>query len=281
MVAVSARQRAIEAVSTYRPPVEPIQGDEAPGELFGSNVFSQTVMQRRLPKQVYRSVAATIEHSEPLDPSVADIVATAMKDWAIEKGATHYAHVFYPLTGLTAEKHDSFLAPDGDGACDRRVRRQDRSSRVSPTRRASPTAACARPSRHVGTPAGTSPAPPTSSRTPTGTRCASRRVFVSWTGEALDKKTPLLRSQQALNVQAQRVLDALRPRRDRALVSSFAGAEQEYFLIDRHFFFGRPDLMASGRTLFGAPRAEGPGVRRPLLRCHPRARAGVHARRRT
>jgi len=111
----SARRSAIAAVVGYTAPTTGFAGDESPGELFGQNVFSRAEMQKRLPKAVYKSVLATIEHGEPLDPSIADIVASAMKDWAIEKGATHYAHVFYPLTGTTAEKHDSFLAPDGDG----------------------------------------------------------------------------------------------------------------------------------------------------------------------
>src|SRR5258708_4063459 len=112
----SARQEAINAVKAYAPPAASFTPAEVPGEIFGENVFSKSVMQKRLPKAVYKSVIATIEHSKPLDPTVADAVAVAMKDWAMEKGATHYAHVFYPLTGLTAEKHDSFLEPGGDGS---------------------------------------------------------------------------------------------------------------------------------------------------------------------
>ena len=110
-----ARLQAIEAVKGYTPP-EGILPEEAPGDLFGENVFTKSVMQKRLPKLVFKSLMATIEHSKPLDPTVADVVAAAMKDWAMEKGATHYAHVFYPLTHLTAEKHDSFLEPGGDGS---------------------------------------------------------------------------------------------------------------------------------------------------------------------
>ena len=135
----------------------------------------KAMMQKRLPKSVFKSVIATIEHGATLDPAVADAVASAMKDWAMEKGATHYAHVFYPLTGLTAEKHDSFLEPGADGSGDRRVRRQDpdpgRARRVE----LPATAACAARSRPAATPAGTSPARRTSSRTRTATRCASRR----------------------------------------------------------------------------------------------------------
>ncbi|HEY2281441.1 MAG TPA: glutamine synthetase III, partial [Streptosporangiaceae bacterium] len=111
-----ARLQAIEAVKAYAPPAGIVPESEAPGDVFGENVFSKSVMQKRLPKLVFKSLMATIEHSQLLDPTVADVVAAAMKDWAMEKGATHYAHVFYPLTHLTAEKHDSFLEPGGDGS---------------------------------------------------------------------------------------------------------------------------------------------------------------------
>ncbi len=255
MVAVSARQRAIEAVSTYRPTVEPIPGDEAPGELFASNVFSRTVMQKRLPKQVFNSVVATMEHSEPLDPSIADIVASAMKDWAIEKGATHYAHVFYPLTGLTAEKHDSFLEPDGNGASIAEFAGKTL-IQGEPDASSFPNGGLRQTFEARGYTGWDVTSPAYILENPNGNTLCIPTVFVSWTGEALDKKTPLLRSQQALSVQAQRVL-ALFGHEDISAVSSFAGAEQEYFLIDRHFFFGRPDLMASGRTLFGAPAPKG------------------------
>src|SRR5450755_3569895 len=120
----NVRLQAIKDVEAYTPPAPSFESDVAPGAIFGENVFSLSVMQKRLPKLVFKSVMATIEHSKPLDPAVADVVASAMKDWAMEKGATHYAHVFYPLTGLTAEKHDSFLEPGG-WLLDRRVRRQD------------------------------------------------------------------------------------------------------------------------------------------------------------
>src|SRR6478752_7959736 len=115
MTGNQVRLQAMSDVEAYVPPAVTFDIGEEPGEIFGENVFSLTVMQKRLPKSVYKSVLATIEKSAPLDPLVADAVASAMKDWALEKGATHYAHVFYPLTGLTAEKHDSFLEPVGDG----------------------------------------------------------------------------------------------------------------------------------------------------------------------
>ena len=112
----AVRLQAIKDVEAYVPPAVSFVGDEKPGEIFGENVFSKVVMQKRLPKSVFKSVMATIDKGKPLDPMVADAVASAMKDWALEKGATHYAHVFYPLTGLTAEKHDSFFDPVGDGS---------------------------------------------------------------------------------------------------------------------------------------------------------------------
>ena len=121
----AVRLQAINNVEAYVPPPISFDPGEAPGEIFGANVFTKAEMRARLPKSVYKSVVATIEKGAKLDPAVADAVASAMKDWALSKGATHYAHVFYPMTGLTAEKHDSFLDPVGDGTDARRVRRQD------------------------------------------------------------------------------------------------------------------------------------------------------------
>ena len=115
MSSSKARQAAIDGVNSYAAPTSIFPSTERPGEIFGQNVFTKAEMMKRLPKPVFKSVIATIEHSKPLDPAVADVVAAHMKDWAMEKGATHYAHVFYPLTHLTAEKHDSFLEPGGDG----------------------------------------------------------------------------------------------------------------------------------------------------------------------
>jgi glutamine synthetase len=146
MSSISARQSAIFAVTSYKSVDKPLNYlDTSAKDIFGSNTFNDAVMRDRLPKTVYKALQRTIREGEKLDPAVADAVATAMKDWAIEKGATHYAHVFYPLTGMTAEKHDSFLTPDGEGS----------SSRASPTPRASPPAASAPPSRPAATRPGT------------------------------------------------------------------------------------------------------------------------------
>jgi glutamine synthetase len=251
----SARRQAIEAVVKYTPPTTTFSSDEAPGELFGLNVFSRTEMQKRLPKTVFKSVLATIEHGEPLDPTVADIVASAMKDWAIEKGASHYAHVFYPLTGLTAEKHDSFLEPDGNGASIAEFAGKTL-VQGEPDASSFPNGGLRQTFEARGYTAWDVTSPAYILENPNGNTLCIPTVFISWTGEALDKKTPLLRSQQAMNVQAQRVL-TLFGHDEIDSVVSFAGAEQEYFLIDRNFFFARPDLMASGRTLVGAPAPKG------------------------
>jgi glutamine synthetase len=246
--------QAIDAIRGYAPPAG-ISTPEAPGAVFGQNVFTVAVMQQRLPKPVFKSLMATIEHSKPLDPTVADVVAAAMKDWAMEKGATHYAHVFYPLTSLTAEKHDSFLEPGLDGSSIAEFAGKtliqgepDASSFPSGGMRATFEAR-----GYTGWDV-TSPA--YILENPNGNTLCIPTVFVSMTGEALDHKTPLLRSQQAMAAQAERVLRLCGHGRPDAVVS-FAGAEQEYFLIDRSFFLSRPDLLNSGRTLFGAKPPKG------------------------
>ena len=170
----AVRLQAIKDVEAYVPPAVSYLAHEAPGEIFGVNVFSKAVMQKRLPKSVFKSVMSTIDHSAPLDPLIADAVASAMKDWALEKGATHYAHVFYPLTGLTAEKHDSFLEPVGDGSALAEFA-GSALTRGEPDASSFPAVAYATRSRRAVTPAGMSPAPPTCSRAPTATPSASPR----------------------------------------------------------------------------------------------------------
>ncbi|PIE69423.1 MAG: glutamine synthetase type III [Deltaproteobacteria bacterium] len=251
-----SRQDAIKAVTNYRPATAPLSyAEEHVGGIFGSNVFSLNVMEERLPKKVFLSIKKTIETSGKLDPSIADVVASAMKDWAVSKGATHYTHVFYPLTGLTAEKHDSFLSPDGKGGAMAEFSgklliqgESDASSFPSGGLRATFEAR--------GYTAWDVTNPAYILENPNGTFLCIPTAFVSWTGEALDKKTPLLRSSQALNAQARRVL-ALFGSDTGEQVQSFAGAEQEYFLVDRNFYFERPDLQLTGRTLFGAKPAKG------------------------
>ncbi len=178
-----------------------------------------------------------------------------MKDWAIEKGATHYAHVFYPLTGLTAEKHDSFLTPDGDGGALAEFSGKQL-IQGEPDGSSFPTGGIRQTFEARGYTIWDVTSPAYILENPNGTTLCIPTAFVSWTGEALDKKTPVLRSMQALNAQAQRILK-LFGHTDGAMVSSTAGPEQEYFLIDRNFFFARPDLINAGRTLFGAPPPKG------------------------
>jgi glutamine synthetase len=250
-----ARLQAIDAVNSYRAPAQLLPTEGGPSQIFGENVFTKAVMQKRLPKAVFKSLMGTIEHSKPLDPTVADVVASAMKDWAMEKGATHYAHVFFPLTHLTAEKHDSFLEPGGDGSSIGEFTGRtlvqgepDASSFPSGGLRATFEAR-----GYTGWDA-TSPA--YLLENPNGKTLCIPTVFVSMTGDALDHKTPLLRSQQAMATQAERVLRLFGHEHPDPVVS-FAGPEQEYFLVDRSFFLSRPDLLNAGRTLFGAKPPKG------------------------
>jgi glutamine synthetase len=252
----SARLQAIAAVTSYKPFSTPMNFAETPsGELFGANVFGTAEMETRLPKTVFKSLKRTIERGEKLDASVADVVAEAMKAWAIEKGATHYAHVFFPLTGLTAEKHDCFLAPDGKGNA---LPEFNGKALIQgePDASSFPSGGIRATFEARGYTAWDVTSPAYILENPNGTTLCIPTAFVSWTGEALDKKTPVLRSMQALNTQAQRILK-LFGHTDGAPVCSTAGPEQEYFLIDRNFFFARPDLLTAGRTLFGAKPPKG------------------------
>ncbi len=246
----ATRLQAIAAVTNYKPISAPLNFAETkPEEIFGKNVFSMTEMRKRLPKHVFKTLQQTIESGTKLDATVADAVAAAMRDWAIEKGATHYAHVFFPLTGLTAEKHDCFLSPDGQGGA---VAEFSGKTLIQgePDASSFPSGGIRATFEARGYTAWDVTSPAYILENPNGTTLCIPTAFVSWTGEALDKKTPVLRSMQALNKQAQRILK-LFGAIDGAMVSSTAGPEQEYFLIDRNFFFARPDLINAGRTLFG------------------------------
>ncbi|MCX6397349.1 MAG: glutamine synthetase III [Propionibacteriales bacterium] len=254
MTGNNVRLQAIKDVEAYVPPT-PIHPEETPGDIFGENVFSISVMQRRLPKTVFKSVLATIERSEPLDPLVADAVASAMKDWAMEKGATHYAHVFYPLTGLTAEKHDSFLDPVGDGTAFASFSGKTL-IQGEPDASSFPNGGLRNTFEARGYTGWDVMSPAYVLENPNGNTLCIPTVFISMTGEALDHKTPVLRSQQAMAVHAERVLRLFghdEPER----VVAYCGPEQEYFLVDSHFFLARPDLLNAGRTLFGAKPPKG------------------------
>ncbi|HTR62864.1 MAG TPA: glutamine synthetase III [Candidatus Binataceae bacterium] len=252
----TGRLQAIEAVTNYKPISAPLSfSNLSASEIFGNNVFNKAVMKTRLPKPVYKSLIQTIDTGSTLDPSIADTVAATMKDWAIEKGATHYAHVFYPLTGFTAEKHDSFLNPDSEGGAIAEFAGKTL-IQGEPDASSFPNGGIRATFEARGYTAWDVTSPAYILENPNGTTLCIPTAFVSWTGEALDKKTPLLRSLQALNKHAQRVLK-LFGHENPATVVSYAGPEQEYFLVDRHFYFSRPDLLATGRTLFGAPSPKG------------------------
>ncbi|MFA4081701.1 glutamine synthetase III [Mycobacteroides salmoniphilum] len=251
----AVRLQAINNVEAYVPPAISFVVGEEPGEVFGANVFSKAVMQQRLPKSVYKSVTATIEKGAKLDPAVADAVASAMKDWALEKGATHYAHVFYPLTGLTAEKHDSFLEPVSDGATLAEFAGKTL-IQGEPDASSFPSGGLRNTFEARGYTGWDVTSPAYILENPNGNTLCIPTVFVSMTGEALDHKTPLLRSQQAMGHHAERILKLFGHSNFDHIVS-FCGPEQEYFLVDRHFFLARPDLINAGRTLFGAKPPKG------------------------
>src|ERR1700731_3583315 len=251
----TVRLAAITNVEAYVPPAISFDPGETPGQIFGSSVFTKAEMQARLPKAVYKSIVATIEHSKPLDPGVADVVAAAMRDWAMEKGATHYAHVFYPLTHLTAEKHDSFLEPGADGSSIAEFQGKTL-TQGEPDASSFPSGGLRNTFEARGYTGWDVTSPAYILENPNGNTLCIPTVFISMTGEALDFKTPLLRSQQAMGTHAERVLK-LFGHKDLNHVVSFCGPEQEYFLIDRHFFLARPDLVNAGRTLFGAKPPKG------------------------
>jgi glutamine synthetase len=252
----SARQDAITAVTNYKSNGQALNFQDTPSaSLFACNVFNDKVMKDRLPKSVYKALQRTIKQGEKLDGSVADAVASAMKDWAIEKGATHYAHVFYPLTGLTAEKHDSFLSPSDDGTALVEFSGKEL-IQGEPDASSFPSGGIRATFEARGYTAWDATSPAYILENPNGTTLCVPTAFCSWTGEALDKKTPVLRSMQALNKQAQRILK-LFGHVNPSPVTATAGPEQEYFLIDRNFFFSRPDLITCGRTLYGAKPPKG------------------------
>ncbi|MBN1587180.1 MAG: glutamine synthetase III [Candidatus Omnitrophica bacterium] len=225
-------------------------------EVFGSNVFNDKTMKERLPKDAYVSLKKTIAEGTPLSPDIADIVANAMKDWAIERGATHYTHWFQPLTGSTAEKHDSFISPTEDGGVVMEFSGKQL-IQGEPDASSFPSGGLRTTFEARGYTAWdcTSPAFLKEDAADNVTLCIPT-AFCSYTGEALDKKTPLLRSMDAINKQAIRVLRAL-GNADSRKVFPTLGPEQEYFLIDKKYFDERLDLIVSGRTLFGAPAPKG------------------------
>ncbi len=253
----TARHDAILSVIRWRSESPSINYLEKTAEvLFAENVFNEDQMRKRVPKDVFRRLQQTIQIGEPLPPEVANVVANAMKEWAIERGATHYTHWFHPLTGLTAEKHDSFLSPTSDGKA---ITEFSGSALIQgePDASSFPSGGIRATFEARGYTAWDCTSPAFIRENPNGTVLCIPTAFASWTGEALDKKTPLLRSDDALSQQAMRVLNLLGNGRDVSRVYTTIGAEQEYFLVDSHFFFSRPDLVTCGRTLIGARPPKG------------------------
>ena len=224
--------------------------------VFGSNVFSDKVMKERLPKEAYKALRESIEKDMPLRPEVAEVVANAMKDWAVEKGATHYTHWFQPLTGITAEKHDSFISPttNGSGYLEFSGKQLIQGE---PDASSFPSGGLRSTFEARGYTAWDCTSPAFLKEDASGNVTLTiPTAFYSYNGEALDKKTPLLRSMKAVSKQAMRVLKAL-GNVTATRVAATVGPEQEYFLVDKKYYMERLDLMLTGRTIFGAPAPKG------------------------
>lgn len=238
------------ANQSYTPP--PLQDIS---NIYGTHVFHEGVMKERLPKAIFKLLMNTIDNHEPLDPSLADIVASAMKDWAIELGATHFTHWFHPLTGSTAEKHDSFIVPESAGHVLMRFSGGEL-SQGEPDASSFPSGGIRATFEARGYTAWDPTSPAFVRITEQGGTLCIPTAFCAYTGEALDKKTPVLRSEKLLSNKVTRLLHLL-GETDVTNVKSSAGLEQEYFLIDREYYHQRPDLVACGRTLFGAASYRG------------------------
>jgi glutamine synthetase len=247
---------AIRSISEWGTTISqrPVTAAKKLSDDFGSLTFNDTIQRSRLPKDVYRALRRAVAQGEALDASVADIIASALKDWAVEHGATHYTHWFQPMTGITAEKHDSFLSqtPDGRGVAEFNGKELIKGE---PDASSFPSGGMRSTFEARGYTAWDPTSPPWLLVTPNGTTLVIPTAFLSWTGDALDKKTPLLRSMEAVSKQAVRILKLFGGKAQR--VYATCGPEQEYFLIDRQFYFTRPDLINAGRTLFGAKPPKG------------------------
>jgi glutamine synthetase len=252
----TVRQEAIRSIACAKHPLNRVDFKKTHvKDLFGVNVFNEEVQKARLPKPVYKALQRTVKLGEKLDPNAADAIASAMKDWAIEKGATHFTHLFQPMTGITAEKHDSFIAPNGDGGAIAEFSGKEL-IKGEPDASSFPSGGLRATFEARGYTAWDPTSPAYVMENPNGSTLVIPTAFLSWTGEALDKKTPLLRSMEALSTQAMRIL-RLFGNNSALKVFTTVGAEQEYFLIDKAFYYNRPDLITCGRTLFGAPPPKG------------------------
>ncbi|MGZ6623513.1 MAG: glutamine synthetase III family protein [Solirubrobacteraceae bacterium] len=227
----------------------------ADNQIFGYNVFTPAVQRQRLPKDVFRRLQQTLASGEPLDTTLADAVALAMKEWALERGATHYTHWFQPLTGSTAEKHDSFYTPTGEGTALAEFSGKEL-IQGEPDASSFPTGGIRATFEARGYTAWDPSSPAFILENPNGAVLCIPTAFASWTGEALDHKIPLLRSMDALSKSAIRALRLFGDETSNRVFTT-VGPEQEYFLIDEQYYFQRPDLITTGRTLFGAKPPKG------------------------
>ncbi len=248
-----SRKQAIQQITSRKLP--PAVAPPSLDDIWAEDVFTLSKMKAMLPKAVYKSLKTTIEDGGKLDIGVADVVATVMKQWAMSKGALYYAHVFYPMTNGTAEKHDGFIIPSSDGTA---ITEFPGKLLVQgePDGSSFPSGGIRTTNAARGYTAWDVTSPAYVMHTANGATLCIPTVFVSWTGESLDKKSPLLRSNAAMNKAAQRVLKALGHEKI-AQVNSSCGAEQEYFLVDAALANQRPDLLLCGRTLFGKTPAKG------------------------
>ncbi len=248
------RLQAINEVTNRgKTPVGTIPGPLS--EIWASDVFNLATMEEALSKNAFKAMKKTVQTGAPLDPSTADVVAAAMKDWALSKGVKFFSHIFYPMTNITAEKHDGFIITNGDGNA---ITEFTGSLLIKgePDGSSFPNGSLRMTAAARGYTAWDPTSPAYIMKTKNGATLMIPSVFMSWTGEALDKKIPLLRSNAAMDKAARKVL-ALMGETEIAPLNSSCGAEQEYFLVDAHFAHSRPDLLLAGRTLFGAPSPKG------------------------
>jgi glutamine synthetase len=256
MSSTNVRTEAIQAIAGAKYQLNNVDFKETHlKDLFGVHVFNEEIQRQRLPKSAFKSLQKTIKQGSTLDPSIADAVANAMKDWAMEQGATHFTHLFQPMTGLTAEKHDSFLTPISDGQAITEFSGKEL-VRGEPDASSFPSGGIRATFEARGYTAWDPTSPAYLREGANGATLVIPTAFLSWTGEALDKKTPLLRSMEALSNQALRIL-RLFGNNEAKKVFTTVGPEQEYFMIDKNFYYLRPDLINAGRTLFGAKPPKG------------------------
>ncbi|MBT3200679.1 MAG: glutamine synthetase type III [Phycisphaerales bacterium] len=252
----NVRQDAIAAIC-HGKPIEGVVDYQTRDltDVFGEHVFNDDAQRERLPVNVYKKLQETIQAGKELDPTIADSVALAMRDWALEHGASHFTHWFQPMTGSTAEKHDSFVTPTASGGVMPKFSGSDL-VRGEPDASSFPSGGLRATFEARGYTAWDPSSPAFILDNPNGATLVIPTMFLSWTGEALGKKTPLLRSMDVLSTQAMRVLKVFGNKTAKRVLTT-VGAEQEYFLVDSNFYMNRPDLVATGRTLFGAKPPKG------------------------